>query len=372
MNRLICTISVLLCIATLMFHTAASGEEAVPDPCLKCHEDVYVKALSHRYQHSIVQKECMLCHVNSEKKEEATVRRDFPDLKRDWLIHLKHLSGDLSYQLEITVKDSRGSSGSPALIDIVPGNIWVQEGQRPSLKLTRVSRVTVDEIKKRAFVRAAISWDTDVLATSEIEYRLKGSRPRRFRVHDLFTKDHQILLDGLKQKSTYYFKAVSRDIYGNTLMSEEHELNTSGEFSRLPEYRGNDSALPVIESTQVFKTENDSGIYLKVSASKRSRLSIEIKEAEKADEKHGSGLAPARYSQIEACYKCHPHDSSHPVGVKASGKKTRTPEGLPTLEDGTITCVTCHHPHGGKRPFYNRFDFRKDLCMKCHLQKYGR
>jgi predicted CXXCH cytochrome family protein len=308
--------------------------------------------------------------MNQEREEVQTVLRNFPDLKKEWLIHLKHLSDDASYQVEIVVKDRRGSS-NPEMVDIVPGNIWVPEVQRPSLKLMELSRVTVDEIKKRAFVRASISWDTDVLATSEMEYRLKGSRPRKLRAQDLFTKDHQIFLDGLKHKSTYYFRAVSRDIYGNTLMSDEYELNTSGEFSRLPEFRENNSALPVIENTQVFKTENNNGIYLKVSASKRSRLSVKIKKADKSDDKHGKGLASTRYAQIDACYKCHPHDSSHPVGVKATGKKTKTPEGLPTLEDGTITCVTCHHPHGGKRPFYNRFDFRKDLCMKCHLKKYG-
>jgi hypothetical protein len=302
MNRITGTISVLLFIISLLFNTAVSGSDTAPDPCLKCHEDVYVKSISYRYLHSIVQKNCVQCHISEEQTEDEAVFRDFPDLKRDWLINLEHLSGDAAYQVEITVKDNRGSS-NPELIDVVPANIWVQDGQRPSLKLMKLSRVTVDEIKKRAFVRASISWDTDVLATSEMEYRLKGNRTRKLRAHDLFTKDHQIFLDGLKHKSTYYFRAVSRDIYGNTLMSEEFELNTSGEFTRLPEFRGNDSAPPVIESTQIFRVENNNGIFLKVSASKRSRLSIKIKKAHKTDDKHGKGLASTRYAQIDACYK---------------------------------------------------------------------
>ena len=110
---------------------------------------------------------------------------------------------------------------------------------------------------------------------------------------------------------------------------------------------------------------------MKVTANIPSGISITVKEANKVDEKHGFGLVPARYSRIDVCYKCHPHDSSHPVGVKAESPKIKTPDGLPTIEDGVITCITCHYPHGGERVHFNRFDYKKDLCMKCHLESYG-
>jgi predicted CXXCH cytochrome family protein len=369
MNRLIMVISPLVVILTLLFNTDTSGQEAISISCLKCHEDVYRKAVSYKYQHSVVRDKCPLCHITPEKEDEIISYLRFPGLHRECLIYLDRLSETQDYQVEVTLTDSNGKSCAPDRIDIAPKNAWEPDGERSSFKLKKLSRVTVDEIKRRGFVRAVISWDTDVYATSEIEYRLTGDRSSTFKIKDLYTKDHKIILDGLKHSNRYYFRAVSRDVYGNMLKSEEYHLDTAEEFSR-PELKEDDPTPPVINHMQAFRTPGNEGLYLKVSANKLCEISIRIKEVKKKDEKHGLGLLPARYSRIDICYKCHPHDSSHPVGVKAESPKIRTPDGLPTIEDGIITCVTCHTPHGGDRVYFNRFDFRKDLCMRCHLQKY--
>jgi predicted CXXCH cytochrome family protein len=330
-----------------------------------------MEAISYRYQHSVVKDKCPLCHINPEKKENVKACLNFPTMQKERIIYVDELSEDQKYQAEVILTDSTGKSCAPSIIDIIPEELWQPSETRSSLKLKKLSRVTVDEIKKRGFVQATISWETDVFATSEIEYRSRGTRGKTFKIKNLYTKEHKIILNGLKHKKKYYFRVVSRDIYGNTQESKEYTLNTSEEFFRINESIINDSILPAVEHLQAFRGQNK-GLYLKISANKPCEISVKLKEIIEEDEKHGFGLLPARYSRIDICYKCHPHDSSHPVGVKAISPKIRTPEGLPTIEDGIITCVTCHKPHGGERVHYNRFDFKKDLCMRCHLQKYGR
>jgi len=371
MCRLISVIAPLALIITLVFNTAISGEEIKPPSCLRCHEDIYMKAASYRYRHSVVTDRCPVCHINHEETDNVTEILIFPPLQRESLIYLGQLSEDRDYQAEVTVTDRNGNRHGPERIDIDPENVWELDRQRSSLKLKELSGVMVNEIKKRGFAGAVISWNTDVFATSEIEYGLRGKRPGTYKINDLYTTDHKIMLNGLKHKSRYGFRAVSRDIYGNMLKSREYTFDTSEEFSRVAEPGGDDLLLPVVEHVQVFRITEDNGVYLKVYSNKLSEVSVTIKEFKKIGNDHGFGLLPARYSRIDVCYKCHPLDASHPVGVKAQSPTIKTPDGLPTIEDGIITCVTCHNPHGGERLYYTRFDYNKDLCMRCHLQKYA-
>lgn len=65
------------------------------------------------------------------------------------------------------------------------------------------------------------------------------------------------------------------------------------------------------------------------------------------------------------CLKCHPGSKNdHPLGVISR----ITPEKLP-LDNGKITCVTCHEPHGKDTiGTLLRMDFNS-LCLSCHWDK---
>jgi hypothetical protein len=293
MNRLIIIIAPVLIILTLLFSKTISCQEVKSISCLKCHEDIYLKATAFKYQHSIVRDQCPLCHLTPETDNYIIANLNFQTLQRECLIYMDRISENQDYQAEVVVTDSNGKSCNPETIDITKGNAWEPDGQRSSFKLKKLSVVTVDEITRRGFVRISISWDTDVFSTSEIEYRLTGGRSSTFEIKDLYTKNHIIILDGLKHKSKYFFRAVSRDIYGNTLKSEEYDFDTAEEFSR-PLLREYDIAEPVINHMQVFRGPENKGMYLKVSANKPVSISAKIKEVKKRDEKHGFGLLPAR------------------------------------------------------------------------------
>jgi predicted CXXCH cytochrome family protein len=66
----------------------------------------------------------------------------------------------------------------------------------------------------------------------------------------------------------------------------------------------------------------------------------------------------------ETCIKCHPASigGDHPIGVIPRV----IPEGLPLDEENTITCITCHEPHGkNTADKLLRKEFNK-LCVACH------
>jgi len=370
MNHVIRIFSTIVAIYTLLLSTSASGQDGKSAACIACHKDTYIKAISFKYQHTIIKDQCPTCHISSEEEDNVRAQISFPALQREWLISLDQLSDDQDYQADVIVTDSNGRSCTPNRIDITPKDAWEPDGQHASFKLTKLSGVIVEEIKRRGFIGATISWETNAFATTEVEYRTRGERADTYKIDDLYTKIHKIILHGLKYKSHYSCRVVSRDIYGNILKSEEFTFNTSEEFTRTAAIKGDASELPAIEHMQVFRRPDGKGLFLKVSANRPSGISVTVKEVRIKDKKHGFGLLPGKFARIDVCYRCHPHDSSHPVGVKAESPKIRTPKDLPTIDGGIITCVTCHTPHGGDRVFFNRFDFRKDLCMRCHLEKY--
>ena len=77
---------------------------------------------------------------------------------------------------------------------------------------------------------------------------------------------------------------------------------------------------------------------------------------------HKGSAALLKKNINELCSGCHQKRISageHKVGVKPS----KTGTGLP-LQDGKMTCVSCHDPHS-KAPGMPRMATRK-LCNHCH------
>lgn len=74
---------------------------------------------------------------------------------------------------------------------------------------------------------------------------------------------------------------------------------------------------------------------------------------------------------IELCLSCHSNTNlgtSHPVRLYARRGNTIIPDELPTIEDGMMTCVTCHSPHGAPASQLVREIVKTKLCVTCHIR----
>lgn len=353
-----------------LLDTIALGQQDDSRGCIQCHEETYVKAISRPYLHSVVKDTCTMCHIIQKFQSEREKKMTFSSLQRENILHLGNLEADKEYKMEVIARDADNRKSEPVTMKIMPHEVWEFRETRPSIK--QISAVAVEEIKRMAFVQAAISWNTDVFATSEIEYRTGGKYPERVAVDNAFSKVHKITLNRLKQKHTYRFRIISKDINGNVLRSKEYTLDTSEELTHTINTVYTAPIPPNIDFIRVFKIEGKEGLYMKVATNRPSSLLVSLKEIQNTDDKHGFGLTEARFSRIDVCYTCHPQNASHPVGVKIEGPKVVMPDDLPTIGDGILTCVTCHFAHGGEKLYFARIDFKrgKGICIKCHPKYY--
>ena len=90
-----------------------------------------------------------------------------------------------------------------------------------------ISNVSNTNITRSA---ATILWNTNEPATSKIIYGKTityGSTTAEYNQAPMVTS-HSMFIDGLQGCTTYHYRIISRDSYGNVAMSEDHTLKTSG------------------------------------------------------------------------------------------------------------------------------------------------
>ncbi len=368
MNRRTFLISLLMLSIALSLHAIELRSSSSQDACVQCHEKIYSFSISSPYRHSVAMINCATCHVSIEPALNQARRINYPVLQRQRVLYIDNIDYALNYKMEIVLTDDAGVSCEPHYASFTPKDLW--EFDDKLLPLTKISDVQVKEVRKSGFVNATISWTTDSYASSEIEYGISDTFQRRAAVDNQFAKKHKIILRGLKHKSKYRYRVISKDIRGVVVKSDGHALDTSHLLSSADDLTEMEEIPPSFNSISIFRAGNGEGAYVKISANKPSEVIINLTKLNKLDEKHGNGLFPLRYSTIEVCYTCHPQGASHPVGIRSRDSSVIIPDTLPTIEDGVITCVTCHDPHGSRKKFFVRLDYRKDLCIQCHTKGY--
>ncbi len=333
--------------------------------CIKCHEKVYLEAINYTYQHSILKEACTHCHVRVKPQGETYSTMNFSTFQKEQIVHLDDIDPEQVYQAEVMVTDERGTRCLPKRVKTDIDDPSERNSQYTDIKT--ISNVTIDEVKKGGFVRAVLSWNTNAYSTSEVVYWSDKGRKSKFRSGRIFSKKHSVILPGLRHRTQYKFQVVSKDFSGNMIESDEYTLDTSKNIAKSDNSKYKP---PTITHLTAFTIKGQPGVFLKVFANKAAELSVKLIEIKDRDTKHGFGLLDPIVTMIDTCTKCHPRGTSHPVGVKATGRKIRTPDELPTIDDGIITCVTCHSPHGGDNAFFARFDRNKDICILCHIGGY--
>ncbi|MDH4028007.1 MAG: fibronectin type III domain-containing protein [Nitrospirota bacterium] len=354
--------------------TLLSGANAIEDKpessCLKCHEDIYVKAVTSPYQHSVIKGSCVLCHVMDDSANNRKVVLWSSTLQTEGTVFLGSLPDDRKYQAAVEVIDSNGKKSPTKFINIKPDETWKLSPGASTLK--SISEVKLEQVRKAMYAEATISWTTDVPATSEVEYRPGAGEYKKMSASkNLFTKQHTADLSGLKHNTNYTYRVISRDISGNVLRSAEYSFDTSKKYISVTIQKDLTALTPLVTNLRAIRTENGNDYYLNVSANKSSQFVVWLQEIRETEGRPCKDFRQTRYSTIDVCITCHQQDSSHPVGVRSSNPRIVISDQLPTIEDGLITCVTCHFSHGGKKPYFLRIEFTKEICVKCHQSYYN-
>jgi predicted CXXCH cytochrome family protein len=95
---------------------------------------------------------------------------------------------------------------------------------------------------------------------------------------------------------------------------------------------------------------------------------LDSNAAEPQESRFHSDLASGYFTNYESCRPCHGDffgSMSHPVDI-VPGEGMEVSSELPLLEDGRISCMTCHVFHGGNDHYRLRFSSKKELCHACH------
>ncbi len=368
MIRIYLALVAFLLFFAFLFNSAPMGKKIKADECIECHVNVYEKATSSLYKHSVVRNGCPSCHIvpafpGADKRGKLIASS--ADFHNEELLYLGTLSENREYHVEIRAVDSSGRSLAPNLINIIPENVSDFPDEFSLLK--KISNVKAKKIKKAVFVEATISWVTDAPATSEIEYGLTREFGDRVSLENILLEKHEIIINGLGHKRKYFYRVISKDIQGNVLWSDIFTFDTSKEFTLTKKPKKEDHLTYLEYDVKTFRTGKNKDYYLKLSSNKLTRFKVWMKEI---DKKHGEGFFMARYTTIDVCVECHSQGASHPVGGRAKGPKIKIPDWLPTIGKGIMTCVTCHYPHGSKKPFLGRIVFNKNMCFVCHKGDY--
>lgn len=108
----------------------------------------------------------------------------------------------------------------------------------------QMSNLSVDFISKNS---AIISWTTDEAAVTEIQYGLEPGYYLYRKTHEDFVTQRNIQLNLLTPNITYYYVAISTDIFNNSNQSEEFSFTTLEEKN--PPMWHNISITPASNST---------------------------------------------------------------------------------------------------------------------------
>jgi predicted CXXCH cytochrome family protein len=392
---------ILIILLTLALRPAptANGEEALPkEPaspkeCLECHEEIWNEAAAMRYLHApFREKKCMVCHAADTTLDSEDPAADESDPeKENWTG--KSLAPATSHWFEFSAEDKPATMILEATygfrvrlyqeIPIPPlkglASLADVYGNKPPL----IRDVQVLAIEKGVFLSATISWITDRPTTSMITYGI-NEQPESTMTNSRLGTEHQEILSDLKKEETYRFKITSEDSVGNTVESEPFEFSTATTFSR-PEIEDTSEncclATPLGLESRFYRKGDRYLINItlarpvklffqlkgNIALENEMQASVESMAGQPDDIKHII-VNEKKIATLIVCKQCHRElTNHHPVNVFPK-KGMVIPADYPTLDDGRISCVTCHSPHSSNLEFLVIKDYRQELCIGCHRE----
>jgi len=388
MGRKAKAIGLSLCLVILAFaawHAKVSTASPV-DKCLECHRATWEEAESMRYIHlPFQQKKCLHCHesrkarrqrrMEEKRRSEAQVTwlgRNPAPAKVQWL----NFKAD-PYGATVLVEAKGPGVGVRRQRVKIPPVDDLESFPAADMP-PRISNVRVVEVERGIFLSARISWDTDQPATSLVRYGIKALN-QNSGLDTSYTSHHEVVLTGIRANRTYRFKVESESMGGKKAVSEEKEFSTARAFRLDDEEKaftaGEEGELSL--ECKAFRGKDDQYI-LRVTASHPVAVSVGLvpEEREKPYGSSDSGSEVVKhiitssdlFANITVCYTCHREYQkilSHPINVYPKPGMV-IPSDYPTLDDGRISCNSCHANHASDIPFRLIKSGKKELCIGCH------
>ncbi|HUV50072.1 MAG TPA: fibronectin type III domain-containing protein [Anaerolineae bacterium] len=217
---------------------ALSKNEIQQNECLPCHEIVYEKGISSLYQQSPFEKiECVICHLKGESitpvRYKSSVNFDIeepmilssPDYLEEHTIFLKGFVRNAMYDINIMLSDMSKNTLRKEFKGMTPAKVQniKTDDERPPV----ISGIKVGPIKKAIFLETTITWDTDKPSTSYLQYWIREQSRNNVSEDNTLTKHHRVTLYGLVAGKNYHLRVVSRDMFGNEVISEDMVFNTA-------------------------------------------------------------------------------------------------------------------------------------------------
>jgi len=371
------------------YTTCLAATEQIGKACETCHQENFNRNLSKRFVHMpYEQRQCKVCHLAGQNAGDNGVKnqRQRSPQKVHWLVEsvtpaedhwfmLPELGATRKLMLEIGIPDGPSVRKEVELppSDKIP--VVVDDNQAP-----RISDVGVLGISKGLYIEARIGWKTDELASSIVQYGSGDALDQRSLTGNRLTKNHVVLLTGLKKNQTYRYQVVSEDRFGNRQVSEILSFSTRKAQFMNPDFGSTVSTLNKEVRLKQEITRNKDRYLAHISATRPVLLSVGAVEedplelaAQAKQKRLGADHPPLqdmRETTTVACYICHETakgTSSHPVDVRPKPGMV-VPKEYKTLPDGRLTCMSCHTGHASDIPFRLIKESKKALCSGCHRE----
>lgn len=422
MQRIAAVLIVLIFIMSVMFWVSLSISHAAHDDsaCATCHSDDVDEAQARLYVHAPFRDgKCGACHVSDSAGDEVTSEDDIAQSaapQSDPAENPEGIAGvDVRWLYEYfePLQELLLPLSDAEVQKMLVVELWDQcrdEHQHvvplpPLQQATPLPPQSKGEVKIHSFNitrdprrpdTVIVQCRTNVPVRGEVHLHDDGGQVRIQRAPEGFHTRMEIRLQGLRSNSRYELELACTGVDGKAQSSPMHVFVPAQlEAQAQNGSAAGDDNCALEADIGIYQGECDSGrcYFLSIAANQPVTLSVGVLKAgvevpahledahrsasgtgldddtrKEGDTGFHSELAGPYFTNYESCRPCHGDffgPMSHPVDIVPGVGMEVSPE-LPRLEDGRITCMTCHVFHGGNDHYRLRFGSKKKLCHACH------
>nr|WP_320116128.1 cytochrome c3 family protein [uncultured Desulfuromonas sp.] len=371
------------------------------EACLECHDEVNETIDTRYYVHEPVRnKQCKICHAqnqpevvsnpedhsssnryvldygSSETTEKSQpinwLRENFsPAYHQFALINEKELKDRLI--LEIWYEQDGKKT-----IEYTTPQIATLETQTPQFQMLSIVGLEMTDFDTLLLPRATLRWTTNEPSRCTTRYG-NNDLDATYEEDDLYTYDHHVDLRNFTS-SGYVVEIKCRDPYRRIQSTQRFNILD------LPNHEAQPTSTTATGNKITLKNLQNK-LWIGVHSKQKATLSIGSQrtatpsgqpqvattpqtapqQTQQEDTKHLS-LNTQFYTTTKVCYTCHnglEPGQSHPVNVLPPLNMTIPPE-YKLLQNGRISCMTCHSVHGGNTEYRLIKKSPKALCTGCH------